>query len=279
MGRIIDTVGVMAKQPYTVPKVNVRIYTVEELCYVLSNHAFLLDGSIMDQDLANWLDDECHLPDLAKSLYTLIHQKGSPSALAGIILDYVGFGNTQQQKEVEELLRQSADMDPMTKMKNHGDFLVKKGHFTNAIQEYDVLLNRLDATNHRMTGQVQHNKGIALCKMFRWKQAASCFLRALEEDPNDKNAELHYLAALRFSMSEDEYTNFLADHRMWYESSLELESMIKQAEDAYEESEDRQRLLELWEAKEKGEPGLYYEMLEMRLSKMKEAYRKMVLKI
>ena len=276
MGRLIDTVGNYAEKPYIVPQVVVPVYCVEELCYILCNNAFLLDRSIMDVDLAKWLDEQCGLPELSKALYPLIHQKGTPSALAGIILEYAHYGTERERKEIEDLFRESADMDITDKMKNHGDYMVKSGLYAQAVREYDNMLSDYPALNHTFRSELLHNKGVALCRLFEFKEAADSFLRALEENPDNRKAELGYLGALRMRLSKEDYIAFVAEHSMWYGASLELEKEYNRIEQEFETSSKKQYVSRLLEKKWGSDFENYYDEISKCLAEKKQAYREMI---
>ena len=276
MGRLIETVGNYAEKPYIVPQVAMPVYCIEELCYVLCNNAFILDRSIMDVDLAKWLDEQCGLPELAKDIYPLVHQKGTPSALAGIILEYAHYGTERERKEIEELFRQSADMDITEKMKNHADYLVRNGLFIQAILEYDNMLTEYPSLNHIFKSELLHNKGVALCRMFNFQEASECFLRALEENPDNRSAEISYLAALRMKLSREDYISFVAEHNMWYNASLELEKEYSRIEQEYETSSRKEYICHLLEKKSGRGSENYYDEIAGFLAIKKQAYREMI---
>lgn len=276
MGRLIETVGNYAETPYYIEQVGVHVYCLEELCYVLAENAFLLDRKIVDKELAKWVDESCMLPELAKQLYGLVNQSGSPSALAGIILEYAHYKTAEKRREIEELFRQSADMDITAKMKNHADYMVKNGKYLQAITEYDAMLQTLPAMNHELFSEIYHNKGVALCRLFRFELAAVEFLRALEENPMNKKAELAYLSALRMGMPQEDYITFIAEHQMWYEASMEVERQYEESRIAFESSEEKAQTEDLLALKYSGEAQFYYGELSRNLASKKWKYREMI---
>ena len=45
-----------AKQPYEITRIHRRIYTIEELVYYLCNHLYLIDYTIMNENLCDTLN-------------------------------------------------------------------------------------------------------------------------------------------------------------------------------------------------------------------------------
>jgi len=278
MVKLIETVGKYAEKPYYIAALDVNVYCVEELCYVFCHNAFLLDRTIVSKNLADWIDTECCLPELAKSLYTLINQNGSPSALVGIILNYVHYGSEEEQKQIEELFRESADMDVNVKRKNYADHLVASGRYAHAVTEYDTLLEELNTIAPQERSKLYHNRGVALCRLFNFQEAAKSFLKAVEEDPSSRESELQYLASLRMLYSEEEYLSFIAEHKMWYASSLELENRINEYEQEFALSKEKKQIDDLLKQKEEGDDVKgYYQHLAKRLATMKWNYREMII--
>ena len=69
MSRVVLCIGKRAEIPYCVPVTGMNIYSVEELCYFFAENAFLLDGSIVNRQLVDWLEEQCELTELAELLY------------------------------------------------------------------------------------------------------------------------------------------------------------------------------------------------------------------
>ena len=62
-------VGEYCETAYNIEELEIRVYCMEELCYCLKENAFLLDMSIMNDKLVDWIGEECRVRELAKQLY------------------------------------------------------------------------------------------------------------------------------------------------------------------------------------------------------------------
>lgn len=274
MGRLIEPVGNYAKKPYYIVQTGISVYCVEELCFVLCRYPFLLDRGILDKSLVKWLDEECGLRALAGPLHTLLRQNGSPSALVGTILDYVNYGTKKERQETEELLRRSADMDASARRKSFADYLVENGKYAQAVEEYEKIEEEIPAADNIMQSEILHNKGVALCRLFSFEEAAQAFLEACQKNGENQEAAVHYLGALRMSLSEEDYISFIADNKEWYEASLELEKRLENIQREYEAFPSYQELSAMLTQRNIG----YYQAVSERLAGMKEEYREMVAK-
>ena len=47
-----------ATHPYEITRIHCKIFTIEELCYYLCNNLYLIDYTIMNEQLCVWLDEE-----------------------------------------------------------------------------------------------------------------------------------------------------------------------------------------------------------------------------
>lgn len=272
MGRLTEPVGRYAEHPYYIAQTDTSVYCVEELCFTLCQNTFLLDRGLLDLKLAKWLDEECGLRELARPLYGLINQNGSPSAFVGIILEYTHYGTEKKRKETEELLRIGADMDVSTRRKHFADYLVGNGRYAQAVMEYEKVLEEIPSMNYVMRSELLHNKGVALCRLFSFAEAAEAFLLAYQENPAFEEAALSYLAALRMTVSEEEYITFIAEHPMWHEQSLEVEKRLEKSRIDYENSEEYKKLTGVLERRDTE----YYKAVSEKLTQMQRDYRKMV---
>ena len=272
MGRLMETVGNYAEIPYYIAQIDTSVYCVEELCFALSENTFLLDGGLLDQRLVRWLERECGLRELAARLSPLVGGRASLGAFVRAILEYAHFGTEKKRGEIEELFRLGADADMSVRRKNFADYQVEHGRFVQALAEYEKALREMPDSNHEARSQVLHNKGVALSRLFSFEEAAAHFLAAYQENPENKEAAQHYLAALRMSLSEADYIGFIADHPEWHGKSLEVEKEMRAAQASYEESGAFRKWKETFE----GRDVFYYETVSGMLEEMQKNYREMV---
>lgn len=274
MGRLVETVGKYAEVPYYIAQTDTSVYCVEELCFVLCRDTFLLDRGLLDAGLVKWLETECGLRELARPLYLLVSQNASPSAFVSEILEYAHFGTEKSRKETKELLRLGADMDAVTRKKNFADYLVENGRYAQAVEEYERVLAEMPSINHVMRSELFYNKGVALCRLFSFGTAADAYLASYQENPEHEEAAFAYLTALRMSLPQEDYIDFIARAPEWYEQSLEVERRMKRAEESYEGSDGHRELTELFA----GRDTAYYEAVSERIGKLQKKYREMVAK-
>lgn len=272
MGRVLLLCGHDATTPYRFANPDVHVYCVEELCYVLKQNAFLLDADIMDKTLVQWLDQECGLHELANALYPMIHKKGTVSAFVLTILEYVGIYDSEELKEVENLLKQGANLSAYEKYKTRIDRIVAGGRYADAIEEYDKLLETLPDMELEIRAKVLHNKAVALANLFLYDKAAMFFKESFDMHPLPETM-IEYLASMRMQLEEEDYLAHVAEMPEVYEESLELERRVEALSANWEEEIERQRLLQMKQWKQDGDRAKYYQEADRILQALKHSYR------
>ena len=116
-------VGEYCENAYNVEGLDIRVYSMEELCYCLKENAFLLDLSIMNDKLVDWIGEECKVWELAKQLYPMVHKQGSLSVFVVTILQYVGMYDPEEILQVEQVLKQGAGLSNLEKRKSQIDYI------------------------------------------------------------------------------------------------------------------------------------------------------------
>ena len=242
-------VGEYCENAYNVEGLDIRVYSMEELCYCLKENAFLLDLSIMNDKLVDWIGEECKVWELAKQLYPMVHKQGSLSVFVVTILQYVGMYDPEEILQVEQVLKQGAGLSNLEKRKSQIDYMVEKRKYAAAIRGYDMLLetwNHLEQEGKELpAGKVRaailHNKGVALTGLMFYDKAAYYFNEAWKTDPDREHLDA-YLAAKRMELTEDADVAFAAQNPENYTESLELEKRIEQFEREWEQQPEYRQL-------------------------------------
>ena len=278
--RISICVGKYAAVPYCVPGLELSVYCIEELCYCIRENAFLIDASLMNDDLVNWIDKDCGLTDLAKELYPMVHKKGSLSSFVTMILEFTGLYDGTVTGEVEQTLKKGAGLSGIEKRKSQIDYLVKKKKYGAAIRGYEELLSQWQETlkegGELPAGKVRsgilHNKGVPFAVLMLYAQAAECFLEAYGIEKDSRMYE-DYLAAKRMELAEEAYIAFAAENPQGYEAALKLEQKMEELKKNWRLQPEFLRLQERKGFREDGEMQKYCEDNEQIAQALKSSYR------
>lgn len=277
--RVSVCVGNYATTPYYIAGLEIPVNSMEELSFALKENAFLLDTAVMRDELVEWVDRECGLKSLAGELHKMIHRQGSLSAFVIMILEYVGFYDSDDIREVEQILKKGAGLSIIERRKSQIDYLVRQKRYAAAIRGYDSLLDKWtemeNAGNElpaaKVRGAILHNKAVALAGMMFYQGSAECFKEAYETDGSPAHFQ-GYLAAKRMELSENEYISFAAEQSQGYKYTLELEKKMERLTEDWKLQPEFQRLLEIREWRRTGERQLYYEGNEEVILELKNGY-------
>lgn len=275
MSNVLLCTGRYAETPYHFKSICVNVYCVEELCYLFASNPFMIDGDIMDKQLAEWIGNECGLGDLSHQLLTLFTRGSQPSIFVNTILDYVNYCSPEQKKKIQDVLQSSAGLNEYERRKKQGDYLVRNRRYKLAIEEYDNLCRQLPETEMAILPAVYHNMGTAYAGLFLFEPAARYYKKAYEMNRQEESG-VGYLAALRMQMKPDAYITFIAEHGEYHDLSLKVERLLTQAKGAYEASEENRMLTALGIYKEEGNVSSYYEEIDKLIGKLKDNYREFV---
>ena len=280
-------VGNYAARPYLFEGLNLKVYCVEELCYVLKEYAFLLDTDLMADRLVDWISQECGLSELAKELHHMVHKKGSFSAFVSRILDFTGFYDSETVQRTVQTLKQGAGLNVLEKRKLRIDSLVEQRKYLAAVREYDVLLGSFHEAGKQtdkgergalsgteLYASMLHNKGTALAGLMRYGQAAESFLAAYDADGNQESLKC-FLTARRMELKDHDYIAFVASVPEYSETALTLEKEVEQLNDQWEQEADYLRLVEREQLRKEDERS-YLEDNRRVMQALKEDYRSMV---
>lgn len=278
--RVSVCVGEYAKTPYQIPGVGMNVFCMEELCCCMKENAFLLDLSLLNDELLDWIERECGLRELAGALHSLVHKQGSLSGFVTAILRYVGFYDEDAIDETERVLKQGAGLSGIERRKSQIDYLVRKKKYKTALAEYDRLLQKWQEQERQgdilpaasSLAKIWHNKGVAFTGLMLYERAAECFLRACELAGEEEDY-VAYLAAERMLLSEKEYVAFVAEHGDMYRHTLTLEKRLEQFTREWEMQPDYLRLYNRREFRNNGEQQRYYEDSERLTQALKDSYR------
>lgn len=281
MSRLILGTGEYAREPYYLEKLYRNIYSVEELCYVLTENAEILDQEVMQKKLIQWLDEQCGLNQLAHSLYALLNQKASAVAFVGTILEYVNLYPEEVIDRTEQTIKGNEGLNPYERKKAKIDFLLGNKRYFAVLEQYPVLLEQIPKEQVMLRAQILHNMGVACAGMFLFEQAAKWFEQAYAVGKS-QDSLIQYLAALRMHYQDKEYITFIAEHPEYHDASLKVERLVEQATGQFEGTDENRMLYTLQICKEEGSntAGVnvaYYDEMEHLTGKLKAQYREYIM--
>jgi len=272
MTNVIMCMGKFSKKAYYMKRFGASIHSVEELCYVLRKNAFLLEDSDIDDKLTDFIEYNLGLLELANLVREEKKDKKDLETIVISILKYVNLYDEKEIIKVREKLVESAGLGRFDKKFNRAVFMTDKGRFTKARQIYEELLLEIPQDAIDLKAKAIHNIGVIYAKLFDFKNAAKYFQTEYELTLN-KNAIRDYLCAIRISMNEKDYIDFVAENKDAHDISLDIEKEIKDALSLYKKSSEKELLDAIDLCKNDEDKTAYKNSIKELETDMKKDYR------
>lgn len=227
MGSLILCHKKKATTPFEVVRVHKYVYTIEELCFYLCNHLYLVDHTIMNTKICDWIQNELELPQLAEKLRTILEENGSMEQFVMMILSSTYIYTQAELNHIKVVLEKLKNQKPIEKQKYKADNLLQSGSVKAAIVSYQAILHgeRDESVDSKFYGKVYACLGAAYGRLFLYEEAAKTYEAAYqicEEEPLLRA----YVYACKQYMTETEYETFLAKSNVYQEMSHIVEEQI-----------------------------------------------------
>ncbi|MCR5790218.1 MAG: hypothetical protein K6G83_10065 [Lachnospiraceae bacterium] len=273
MSDLILCHSALAENPYYFVTLGVKIYSIEELCFVLKEKAGLLDEDVKDEGLCDFLIGEAGMPRLGERLKEMLREGCSVGEFVTTIFEASCYLNEEELQELTKTLVDNAGLDRNRKHKLRGDGMLRSGKYAQALDEYRFVLGIMDrSVDRELYAAVLHNMGTAYARMFLLKEASECFYDSYEIS-GEKESVLQFLLASHAINSAEQYDRLLKRYGFNEELKQEAERRFALLREPDEDSPQKETLDRIGELKESGQVAAFYRMLEDTIDEWKDAYR------
>ena len=93
-----------ADKPYYIESISTNIYTIEELCFYLYENVCLIDQTIVNEALCDWLRDELGLKKLYRQLYEQLERQDGIAYFVMPIFREIGYLSPERMRQMQERL-------------------------------------------------------------------------------------------------------------------------------------------------------------------------------
>lgn len=223
MGSFILCHKKKAKEPYYIGRIRKSIYTLEEFCYFLYNHLYLVEEEMFDQRLTDWLEEELELPELAEELRQLEAQYASFSQKVLAVFSYASLYTSGEMEKIKDALNRFKNLKEVEKKKYQGDSLLKSGELSQAILLYRSILyqEKDESVDGGFYGQVYGALGSAYGRSFLYEEAAKMYQNAYEISRKKEMAKA-YLYACKQYQSPKQYQDLLLTEEIYQSLDAEI---------------------------------------------------------
>lgn len=230
-----------ASMPFYIENISTNIYSIEELCYYLYHNIYLLDETIINEHLCDWIKKELGLAKLYQKLYRILEEERGYGDFILAVFREIEYLTHEQFRKLNEELVVVEQQPRVVRKKKKGDYLVENRMYVNAVRIYEDALRYVeeDGLGGQFEGEIFHNMACAYMHLFQMEEARECFLKAYKR-LHIRLVLKHYLTVCRMCMEPEEWLNECtrmgADNDTIREIQVDMEA-VKSEEFAREEGE------------------------------------------
>lgn len=190
-----------AKLPYYIENISTNIYSIEELCFYFYHNIYLLDSTILNEELCFWIRDQLGLKKLADNLYK--HLDDDDMKVGDFILPVfkeINYLSLEEFRKLNQQIQQLAKEPEVLRQKRKGDYLMEHGKYVNAIKVYQKAL-RQETEDEAAVTDIRKPETVAAEKAETVQEAETT--EASTETKTEEAAETESPVAITINMVKD----------------------------------------------------------------------------
>lgn len=190
-----------AKLPYYIENISTNIYSIEELCFYFYHNIYLLDSTILNEELCFWIRDQLGLKKLADNLYK--HLDDDDMKVGDFILPVfkeINYLSLEEFRKLNQQIQQLAKEPEVLRQKRKGDYLMEHGKYVNAIKVYQKAL-RQETEDEAAVTDIRKPETVAAEKAETVQEVETT--EASTETKTEEAAETESPVAITIDMVED----------------------------------------------------------------------------
>jgi tetratricopeptide (TPR) repeat protein len=274
MGKLILCSGVRTKRPYGFASTGVRVYSIEELCYYLYHHVYLIDEDMFCDSLIDWIKTELKLEDRAEKLRLIKEKKPDLKTMVTIILCSADYYTEQEIKNVLKMLDEIIGMPMIKRSCLKANNCLQNGQFREAATEYESILNSKEAVDltPEAYGDILHNMAVAKMHITGLKEAPELFGQAFERNHREESLR-QYLYALRLVNNDAFYHEKVVECQIDEAFQKSIADYLDQKKEEAKYSEGMVEMQQLKLQKSQGKMNEYYKKTDEMIDSWKAKVR------
>lgn len=273
MNNVCLCVGNYATNPFYIKLSDISIYSVEELCYYFMDKAYIIDDSIVCDELVDWIRNECGLVELADELADYPRKHASVAAFVSVIYEYTGMYDENTRLRIDQILKGNADLTPVEKYQKRAQYLYEQGRFREALMIYRELIDYVPSRDTAEKAKLYYNMASIYAMDFAYSIAAEYYYESYLLKP-DRQTRRSYILANMLAMTDYAYGAFKRENPEWEQDFEDVEKMYFDTLDKWQTSNEKQYLEELGKLKDNGDMETYTAKAKNLISKLKKDYKR-----
>ena len=174
--------NITAKNPYYIEELDINIYSIEELGYILYEHPLLVIEDFISTALFDFIKTELKKEALALSVEKMYAEKVSDENIIIYILEAMDFYKNSEIAKYKNLLAGYRKLKRFEFLKAKADYMFTIKRYGKAVRFYSIIgkLPHDRSINDKFLGRVYHNMGSAYANLFLYEKAFDSYKRAFE---------------------------------------------------------------------------------------------------
>lgn len=175
----------LAKHPFVIPSVNLRIYSGEELCYFIYHNPALLEEPFLKEDLILFVRNELMLPASADRLMRFAGNSDKQTQLMAVMREFAYY-TEEELRSFQHKLEISGKKLPFLRLKEKADALLEQKRYQAAKKVYEELLTRkhLPGYSKKECAGIWKQMAVCDCGMGFYRQGVDCLRQAYVASPD-----------------------------------------------------------------------------------------------
>jgi len=276
MSKLILSSGERTNRPYGLSSAGIRIYSIEELCYYLFNHVYMIEDDIFCDELFDWIDTELKLPERAAKLRHLKKQKTDLKTIVTVILCSSDYYTENEIKGMLRLLDEVIGMPRVKRNYLRANIYLKNKQFKEAAIEYERLINSREAAEltPEEYGDIYHNLAVAKIHVTGFREASKLFSQAYERNHKEESLK-QYLYTILLSNQEAEYSEKMEEYIVSEEQKTEITHYLEQKQEEAKYSDLMRTIDQLENMKSLGKMSEFYQQTDEMIDSWKSGLRQL----
>ena len=220
--------------PFRIPDAGMEVYSVEELCYYLYHHVFLLSRRMFTQEMADWLGKELGMEETAKKLSAMLKEKRSIKDIVVMLLCSADYYTEAEIRSLIHIMDEIEQLSTVRREKVKADCYLESGNYSEAQKRYQQVMQMEGALEFSMEefGELLYHMALCYINTGAFQEAAAAFKEAYAKN-GEKESLLAMLYLLKICGREEECQEAAREEKL---PSEEWEEIVRNFQGLKEEA-------------------------------------------
>ncbi len=269
MGRYL-LCGKEAEVPFEVEELDIRLYTIEELCYYIYHNLPLIGDDFISERLLHFIRNELEMPETADKIERFYSSPSDQDSTLFMLLSEVGYYTEYEMQEFQNRLVFRRRKNGPERVRYKADSMMEKKRYLGAVRYYKTLVTgeRDGRISPQFTAEVLESIANCYGKLCQFEQALEYLEKAYDQSGSERLLKKIYdVTVLSGQELPEKYFGTCSDARLaeWQQSYWNREAVCKSS---LEENPAMQMFLHT--------PEVMNEELKQYVEEQKELYRGML---